>query len=385
MTGDFTAAEHDHMRRALHLARRGQGRVEPNPMVGCVLAKRGRIIAEGYHRSYGGPHAEVEALRGAGRAARGATVFVTLEPCCHYGKTPPCTEALIEAGVGRVVVAMADPFPAVAGKGIAQLRQAGIPVEVGLLEAQARELNAPFITLVTRRRPYTILKWAQSLDGRIATRTGDSRWISSPASRRLVHRLRARVDGVVVGVGTVLADDPQLTARDVPLRRTASRIVLDSRLRVPPEATLVTTAHQTPTLILTTNEAVLSQPDKADRLLCSGAEIVVCRARNGHVDLRSALRKLGRRRLTSLLVEGGGCVLGAFLDLKLADEAMIFVSPRFIGGDDAVGPHRGKGVARAAGAPLHTPYRIARVGCDVLYRIRFGDPRPSASAPFDPA
>ncbi len=380
MSIKFTAAEHGYMRRALQLARRGRGRVEPNPMVGCVLVKRGRVVAEGYHHRYGEAHAEIEALQRAGRNARGATAYVTLEPCCHHGKTPPCSEALMAAGLERVVLAMRDPFPEVNGRGIRRLRRGGIRVQTGLREVEARELNAPFLTLVTRKRPYVIVKWAQSIDGKIATRTGDSRWISSPASRKLVHRLRARVDGILVGVRTVLTDDPQLTARDVPLRCTAARIVLDSRLRIPLEAALVTSAGKVPTLVLTTDDALVRHARKANDLRRAGVEILACKTRGGRVDLRAGLRKLGKRRFTNLLVEGGGAVLGAFLDQKLADEAMIFTSPRLIGGDDAVSAYGGSGVAHMAGAPVHSHFKISRVGTDVLYRLRLRDPATEANA-----
>ena len=276
---------------------------------------------------------------------------------------------------------MRDPFPQVGGRGIRKLRRAGIRVDVGLLKTEARELNAPYLTLVTRKRPYCILKWAQSLDGKIATRTGDSRWISSPASRRLAHRVRARVDGIVVGVQTVLADDPQLTARGVPLRRTATRIVLDSRLRIPIKAAVTTTAQNIPTLVLTTRDALRRRAAKADRLRRAGVELIACKARRSRVDLRSALETLGERRFTNLLVEGGGRVLGAFLDEKLADAAMIFISPRFIGGDSAVAPYRGTGVARVADARPHLPVKIRRVGADVVCHIRFGDTTPDVAAP----
>jgi len=208
------------MARAIALAKRGEGRVEPNPMVGCVLVRRGQVISEGYHRRFGGPHAEIAALQACQENPRGATVYVSLEPCCHQGKTPPCTEALIEAEVKRVVVAVSDPNPAVAGRGIRRLRAARLAVQTGVLAEEAGELLAPYSTRMKLGRPYVIAKWAQSLDARLATDTGDSRWISCEHSRRMVHRLRSRVDAVLVGSGTVQADDPQLTARDVSLRRT---------------------------------------------------------------------------------------------------------------------------------------------------------------------
>src|SRR5688500_7305813 len=218
-------ADRAHMRRALALARRGWGRTAPNPMVGAVVVRDGVVVGEGWHAEFGGDHAEVMALREAGERARGATLYVTLEPCCHHGKTPPCTKAVIAARVGRVVCAMADPFPRVAGDGIAELRSTGIAVAIGVCEAEARVLNAPYLTLLGKGRPWVIAKWAMSLDGRIATRTGDSKWISGEASRRLVHELRGRVDAVMVGSGTALADDPLLTARP-PGPRTAARVVL---------------------------------------------------------------------------------------------------------------------------------------------------------------
>jgi len=214
------------MRRALALAERGRGRVEPNPLVGCVIVKMGRVVGEGFHRRFGGPHAEVIALNRAGRAARGATAYVTLEPCCHHGKTGPCTDALIRAGVKRVVTACRDPFKKVAGKGIAQLHRAGITVEVGLLRVEAQSLNAPFFKRVTTGLPWVIAKWAMTLDGAISSgKKGPSRWISGPQSRRMVHELRARVDAILIGIGTALADDPLLTARGVKVRRVARRVV----------------------------------------------------------------------------------------------------------------------------------------------------------------
>src|SRR5437764_12544149 len=218
----MTETDGQWMRRALELAERGRGYVEPNPLVGAVVVRDGRLVGAGWHQRYGQAHAEVNALAAAGEAARGATLYVTLEPCCHVGKTPPCTDAVIRAGVARVVAAMSDPFPQVAGRGAELLRQAGLAVEVGPCEAEARRLNAPYLKLLARGRPYVHAKWAMTLDGKIATRSGDSKWISNRASRQVVHDLRGRVDGIVVGAGTALADDPQLTARP-PGPRTAVR------------------------------------------------------------------------------------------------------------------------------------------------------------------
>jgi diaminohydroxyphosphoribosylaminopyrimidine deaminase/5-amino-6-(5-phosphoribosylamino)uracil reductase len=365
-------AEHEiaFMERALVLARRGLGRVEPNPMVGCILARGDQAIAEGYHRRYGGPHAEIEALRRARGDTSGATAYITLEPCCHFGKTSPCTDALLEAGVRRVVVAMRDPFPQVAGVGIRRLRRAGVSVEVGLCREAAAEVNAPYLTLVRQRRPYVILKWAQSIDGKIATRSGDSRWISGPASRRLVHRLRARVDAVLVGIGTVLADDPLLTARDVPVRRTARRVVLDTRLRLSARSRLVATADRAPLLVMTSRGALDTHKRHADALRRRGADLEPCRLRQGHLDLADVLRRLGERRMTNLLVEGGGQVQADLLDQRLADEAYVFIAPKLIGGRRAPVAYPGRGAAQIGDGPGIQTVRTSSVGTDTLIRIR---------------
>ena len=366
-TADHEAA---FMNRATALARRGRGRVEPNPMVGCLLVKGDRVIAEGYHRRFGGPHAEIEALRRAGRAANGATAFVTLEPCSHFGKTPPCTDALIQAGVKRVVVAMKDPFPEVAGRGIRKLKRAGVKVDVGLGHDQAVELNTPYLTLIHKKRPYVILKWAQSIDGKIATRTGDSQWISGKESRRFVHHLRARVDGVMVGINTVLIDDPQLTARDVHLRRIATRVILDTCLRLPPQGKLALTAREVPVLVMASRKAFDAHRRRANRLEKRGVDLQPCRARGGYLDLADVLRHLGRRGMINLLVEGGGQVLTGFLDRRLADEVYAFVSPRLIGGAGAVAPYTGRGAARVDDCIPVQRARSTRVGADTLVQLR---------------
>lgn len=369
------------MQRALALARRGEGRVEPNPMVGCVLVKGNRIIAEGYHRRFGGPHAEVVALRRAGASARGATAYVTLEPCCHHGKTPPCADALIAARVRRVIAAIDDPNPRVAGGGRRALRRAGIRTDVGLLTEEAARLIAPFMTCMTRRRPYVILKWAQSIDGKIATRTGDSHWISSIESRRAAHALRARVDAVVVGIGTVLADDPDLTARLASPRRRAARVVLDSRLRTPPDSRLVRTARRVKTLIFTGDEG-WSRRATRRQLESVGCEIVRVRTspppggrRNigaaRRISLEAVLAELHTREMTNVLVEGGGLVLGAFMDRRLADEAVIYVAPRLIGGEGAPGPLRGLGPEKLARSPGGSGMKVKRFGPDLCYNVVF--------------
>ncbi len=337
------------MWRALKLAARGRGYVEPNPMVGCVLVRGGQIIAEGWHRRFGGPHAEVEALRRCDDA-RGATAYVSLEPCCFFGKTPPCTEALIEAGVRKVVVAMRDPHPRVRGRGLRRLRTAGIQVQVGLLASEARRLNAPYCKLLVRGRPWVTLKWAQSLDGKIATRTGDSQWISDERCRRDAHALRGRVDAVLVGIGTVLHDDPLLTCRLVKPRRIATRVVLDSRLRTPVAARIVRTASDVPTWIFCTPRAPARRRTTLERL---GCRVITVPDGPGGVDLQAVLDELGRAGMTHLMVEGGGRVLGSFYDQRLFDELHCYLAPVLIGGHEAIGPLNGLGAD-----PVHAAMRL---------------------------
>ncbi len=340
-----------HMRRALQLALRGQGRVEPNPMVGCVIVHAGRVIGEGYHRRFGAAHAEIDALQRCTSSPRDATVYVTLEPCCHHGKTPPCTDALIAAGVARVVAPLADPNPDVQDKGFAQLRAAGIEVTVGVCASAARAVNAPFAKLVTRRRPWVILKWAQSLDGKIATHTGDSKWISDETCRAHAHKTRGRMDAIIVGVGTVLRDDPALTCRIERPRRVATRIVLDTRLRTPPTCSLVQTAREVPTWIFCGQRV---QQRRVRPLEAAGCVIQRVPTTRWGLSLPAVLAQLGRREMTNVLVEGGGRVLGRFFDQKLADEFHVYVAPLLIGGENATGPLDAQGAATVANA-WHLP------------------------------
>ncbi|QDU94202.1 bifunctional diaminohydroxyphosphoribosylaminopyrimidine deaminase/5-amino-6-(5-phosphoribosylamino)uracil reductase RibD [Lignipirellula cremea] len=336
-----------HMRRALELAGRGQGSVEPNPLVGCVIARGTDVLAEGWHQKFGGPHAEVEALRHtAGVDLTGATLYVTLEPCSHHGKTPPCADAIIAAGIGRVAAAISDPFPAVDGEGFRRLREAGIEVEVGLAADEARQLLAPFAKRETTGRPWMIAKWAMTLDGKIASRTGSSRWISNALSRAVVHQLRGRVDAVLVGRGTAAADDPLLTSRP-PGPRTATRIVIDSLAAMPLDSRLVQTADEAPVLLAVGPAA---PAEKLAQLRQAGVEVLQCDAAEPSARLENLLDELGRRRMTNVLVEGGAALLGSLFDLGQIDEAHVFVAPQLIGGAAAPSPLGGVGLEQMPGA-----------------------------------
>ena len=331
-----------HMARALQLAAQGQGAVEPNPLVGCIIAHGAEIVGEGWHRRYGGPHAEIEALRIASNRAQGATLYVTLEPCCHHGKTPPCTDAIIAAGIRRVVAAQRDPFAEVNGQGARTLEAAKITVEFGVGESEARRLNAPYLKLLTHQRAWVIGKWAMTLDGKLASRNGDSRWISNETSRRIVHELRGRVDAILVGSGTVRADDPLLTARPAG-PRTALRVVLDSRGAIEPGSQLVKTARDVPVLIAVT-DSVLANRRRA--LEQAGCELFVVSGVNELERIDSLLAELGRRRMTNILVEGGNRLLGAFFDAGAVDEAHVFIAPKLLGGSSALSPIGGQGSSK---------------------------------------
>lgn len=336
------------MRRALTLARRGEGRVEPNPMVGCVVARGERIIGEGHHRRFGGAHAEIEAIRAAGgeSAVRGATFYVTLEPCSITGKTPPCVDALLRCGAARVVAATLDPNPRVNGEGLRRLAAAGVRVQRGLCELEARALIAPFEKLITRGVPWVIAKWAQSLDGKIAARTGDSKWISDETARRHAHGVRGRVDAIIIGAGTALRDDPLLTCRDAAARRTAARVVLDSRLRLPVSAALVRTASETPTWIFCSAAAPAA---RRRQLMQLGCVVTPVRSIRNGLDLAAVLRELATRGAATVIVEGGGRLLGRFFDERRIDEVHLYLAPRLIGGAGALGPLHGAGPRTVAG------------------------------------
>jgi diaminohydroxyphosphoribosylaminopyrimidine deaminase/5-amino-6-(5-phosphoribosylamino)uracil reductase len=360
------------MLRALELARNGEGFVEPNPMVGCVVVKNGIVIGEGWHRQYGGPHAEVEALSAAGSQTAGSTVYVTLEPCCHQGKTPPCTEAVINAGVRHVVAAMRDPYPQVAGGGLKRLADAGIAVDVGLHEMEARELNAPYLKLLASGRPWLIAKWAMTLDGKIATRGGQSQWISGDASRHVVQKLRGRVDAIVVGRRTAQLDDPLLTARpehDQP-PRIATRIVLDSQAQLASGSQLLRTARQYPTLIVTGPDA----PEKELRRLAdAGCEVLPFAPPSKSERLLQFLDELGRRRMTNVLVEGGSELFGSLFDAQQIDEVHVFIAPKLFGGKQARSPIRGAGVEQITNALALNNPTVEQIGEDIYVHGRLSD------------
>lgn len=350
-----------HMRRALELARRGEGRTRPNPPVGAVIVRDGTIVGEGFHPAAGEPHAEIFALRQAGALARGATLYVTLEPCCHTGRTGPCAAAVIAAGIARVVVGTRDPNPRVDGGGIEQLRAAGIAVESGVLGAECRRLIAPFAKHVTTGLPFVTLKAGITLDGAVATASGESQWITGAVSRAAAHRLRERSDAIMVGVGTVLADNPRLTTRLAEGEgRNPLRIVVDSQLRTPPGAALL--AEPGEVLILTTPSATLQA--KA-RLEAAGAEVLRVAQTPAGVDLAAALRLLGARGVQSILLEGGGRLNHAALHAGLVDRVCAFVAPLFLGGS-GIPLFAGEGVARLDRAFRLREVRIECCGDDVL-------------------
>jgi diaminohydroxyphosphoribosylaminopyrimidine deaminase/5-amino-6-(5-phosphoribosylamino)uracil reductase len=354
------------MARALDLAALGGWRVAPNPKVGAVLVSAsGAVLAEGFHREHGGPHAEIEAftkLDGAG--ARGATLYVTLEPCASFeGKrTPPCVEAVLASGIARIVVAQRDPNPHVDGRSLDRLERAGIGVRVGVLEDEARALNGPFNKWMSERRPYVTAKWAMSLDGKIASRSGHSKWISGEESRRRAHALRGEVDAVLVGVNTVLQDDPLLTRRDAEGRDPA-RVVIDSALRIPLASQLVKTAKESPVFVVTTEDAA---EERVKALREQGVGVVKVAPEASRVDPVALLDALARRRFQHVLVEGGGELLGSFFAHDLVDRVVCFVAPKIVGGDRAPGPARGEGVSDMTQALKLVHLRAQPCGEDVI-------------------
>lgn len=357
------------MTLALRLAAKGQGKTSPNPMVGALVVKNGRIVGRGYHQGPGQPHAEILALKQAGPRARGASLYVTLEPCCHLLKrTPPCVPAVVESGVRQVVVAMTDPNPMVKGRGIAALRRAGITVMTGIAQEEAAQLNRTYLHWVTTGRPYVILKAGMTLDGKVATAKGESRWITGLRARQDAHRLRSQVDAVIVGVGTVLMDNPTLTARlsDRPLKlapRQPLRVVLDSRLRTPPTATVCTEQNRAKTMIVTTSRASRSRRRPFE---LAGVEVVSCSTKNGRVSLPALMTMLGKRGIILALIEGGSIVNAAALREKLVNHVVLYLAPILMGGQDAKAVIGDRSPKRLAQALAVRHVKVRRIGKDLV-------------------
>jgi len=353
------------MEEALKLAEKGRGRTSPNPMVGSLVVRDGEVVGKGYHPGAGRPHAEIEALREAGEKSQGATLYVTLEPCCHYGRTPPCVGPIIQAGIRKVIVAMEDPNPKVRGKGIQELRAAGIEVRVGVLEKEARRLNEVFIKYITTGLPFVLCKMAMSLDGKIATASGESKYITHPQSREYVHRMRDELDAVMVGVNTILADDPLLTVRlKDPPGRNPHRVVVDSTLRIPLEARVLDKDPVARTLIFTLESA---PAEKKKYLEARGAEIFFARKDGrGRVLLRSVLEQLGRMEISSLLIEGGAEVNASAFQEGLVDKVVCFIAPKIIGGHKAPTPVGGGGILSLREAITLHRLQVRMSGDDVV-------------------
>jgi diaminohydroxyphosphoribosylaminopyrimidine deaminase/5-amino-6-(5-phosphoribosylamino)uracil reductase len=349
------------MRRACHLALKAAGRTSPNPMVGAVLARGGEIVATGYHKFAGGDHAEIEALKRAGAKARGATLYINLEPCSHQGRTPPCAPALIQAGVQEVVVGMKDPNPLVAGRGLRRLRRAGVRVRCGVLETECQKLNEAFIKFITRKVPFVVVKLAASLDGKIAAVTGDARWISDGGSRATVHQWRNRVDAVLVGAGTVLADDPQLTCR-IAGGRNPWRVVLDARLRVPLDARLLRESEPGKSIIVTVKRASRS---KVRALEALGAKVWRFSPRQGQIPWLPLLKRLASIDVVSVLIEGGATTVASALRDKAVDKLLLFYAPKIIGGDGRAMIDK-LGIKRVRHAIRLRRMEVQRSGADLL-------------------
>lgn len=353
-----------YLERTLELAKLGWGKTNPNPLVGAVIVKDGQIIAEGYHRQIGEDHAEVDAFNRAREDVRGGTLYVNLEPCSHFGRTPPCTKKIIESGICRVVVAMEDPNPKVSGAGIRLLREAGIEVVVGIIDEKARKLNEIFIKYITRKNPFVLLKTAMTLDGKIASVSGDSRWISGESSRQQVHLLRNRFAAIMVGSNTVISDNPALTTR---LRtgdgRDPIRIIIDSKGLIPLESNVIN-SESAAQVILATTSAI--EPKKESQLIAKGVQILKLDSPDGHVDLVELLNQLYRQEIDSILLEGGGGLNAAFLKLGLVDKVMVFIAPKIIGGENAKTPVAGSGIQLMKNALQLNNINVSRLDDDLV-------------------
>ena len=363
--GDEEMPHEQFMRAALLEAKKGCGFVNPNPMVGAVIVKDGAIIGRGYHRKYGGPHAERIALASCYPAPPGSTLYVTLEPCCHYGKTPPCTEAILESGIPTVVIGTPDPNRLVAGKGIKILRDAGIEVICGVLAEECRELNEVFFHYIIKKQPFVVMKYAMTADGKIATVSGKSKWITGEAAREHVHRSRHRYAGIMVGIGTVLADDPLLTCR-LPGCRNPVRILCDSDLRIPLGSKIVQTAREVETLIAT----AAPQNEKSEALRRKGVRILPSATKNGRVDLSALLAELGERGIDSILIEGGAELQGNALECGIVNKLQVYIAPKLFGGSDAKTAVGGIGTSDPQTAWRLSDRKITVLGEDILLEYR---------------
>ena len=350
------------MREAIRLARKGIGKTSPNPVVGAVIVKNGKVIGRGYHKKCGDWHAEIYAIKDSNGDVKGATAYITLEPCCHYGKTPPCVDTLIKEKIGRVLVGTLDPNPSVNSKGIKTLKSKGIKVDIGILEDECRELNEHYFKFIKSGIPYVTIKYAQTLDGRIATKTGNSQWISSEALRKYVHRLRAVNDCIMVGVGTVIADDPQLTVRYAK-GHNPLRVVVDSKLRIPVKSSVLRDNNSHLTIIATTSKAPSRKVTAVKNL---GAEVLVVKKdKNGGVSLRGLLRELGKRGITSVIVEGGSEIVTSLLKANLVDKMMILTAPKIMGkGVEAIGD---LGVCKIKDTIKFSSFKTMRKGDDFVF------------------
>ena len=368
--------DRDYMQRAIELARRGEGWVNPNPLVGAVIVKDGRVIAEGWHHKYGELHAERDALRALKEPAEGATIYVTLEPCCHYGKQPPCTLAIMEHGISRVVIGSRDPNPLVAGKGVRMLREHGITVVEDFMREECDALNPVFFHYITTGRPYVKMKYAMTADGKIATKTGASKWITSEEARELVHDWRNACRGIMAGIGTVLADDPLLNCRK-PGGRDPVRIICDSRLRIPEDSQICRTAQKYETIVACAlSEDADRRPEemraKAERLRQQGVEVWSVPAQDGSVDLKELINRLGKRGIDSILLEGGGTLNESALRAGIVQEVNAFVAPKIFGGK-ARSPVEGTGVEVPQEALQMEMKQVRQVGKDLLITYRISD------------
>ena len=369
----------EYMQRAIALAKKGAGFVNPNPMVGCVVVKDNEIITEGYHEYYGGLHAERNALTNSTADCKDATLYVTLEPCCHYGKTPPCTEIIIEKGIKKVVVGLLDPNPLVAGKGIKILEDAGIEVVTGVEVEEIKDLNKVFLKYIKTKRPYVLLKTAMTLDGKIASYTGDSKWITNEKSRQLVHKLRSEMMGIVAGIGTVKADNPMLNCRLEVQQPTANsqqpnihqpiRIIIDTKASISLESNIVKTANEYKTILAIGQQSTVdSQQTKIDELKSLNVDILYCEEKDGHVDINDLMIKLGQKGIDSILLEGGATLNAAFLEAGCVDEVYAFIAPKIIGGEHSKSPVGGQGIELMKDAIMLKDIKIETFDNDILIK-----------------